>query len=98
MYSNVDQLLNKVEDLKVLITTNEPDIMLLTEVIPKAQKNEIHEAQITMPGYEKFVNFSFSEQQLGASGRRGVAIYVKETLETEEVKFQTEYADHIWVE
>jgi exonuclease III len=68
MYSNVDQLLNKVEDLKVLITTNEPDIMLLTEVIPKAQKNEIHKAQITMPGYEKFVNFSFSEQQLGASG------------------------------
>ena len=71
MYSNVDQLLNKVEDLKVLITSNKPDIMLFTEVISKAQKKEIHEAQLNITEYEKFVNFSFPEQQLGAYGKRG---------------------------
>ena len=98
MYSNVDQLLNKVEDLKTLISGNEPDIMLLTEIIPKAQRNEIHEAQLNVPGYEKFVNFKFSDQQLGASGKRGVAIYAKEELDTEEIKLNTDYADHLWVE
>ena len=98
MYSNVDQLLNKVEDLKTLISGNEPDIMLLTEIIPKAQRNEIHEAQLNVPGYEKFVNFKFSDQHLGASGKRGVAIYAKEELDTEEIKLNTDYADHLWVE
>ena len=98
MYSNVDQLLNKIEDLKVFITKNEPDIMIFTEVIPKAQKHEIPEALLNIPGNEKFVNFSFTEQQLGASGKRGVVIYVKESLGYEEIKFETEYADHIWVE
>ena len=98
MYSNVDQLLNKVEDLKALIANNEPDIMLLTEIIPKAQKNEIHEAQINIPGYQKFVNFKFTDQELGASGKRGVAIYVNEDLETEEIKLQGNYKDHVWTE
>ena len=31
MYSNVDQLLNKMGDLKLLIAANAPDILLLTE-------------------------------------------------------------------
>ena len=57
--------------------------MLLTEIIPKAQRNEIHEAQLNVPGYEKFVNFKFSDKQLGASGMRGVATYAKEELDTE---------------
>ena len=35
LYSNVDQLLNKMEDLKLLIASNEPDIWMPTEVIPK---------------------------------------------------------------
>jgi len=98
MYSNVDQLLNKIEDLKSLISSNEPDIMLFTEIIPKAQKNPIYEAQMNIPGYEKFVNFNFTDHDLGSSGKRGIAIYVKEELETDEVKLQTEYEDHLWVE
>ena len=67
-------------------------------MIPKAQRNEIHEALLNLPGYEVFVNFSSSEKNLGASGKRGVAIYVKDSLEAEEVKFQTVYADQIWIE
>ena len=37
LYANVDQLLNKMEDLKMMIGSQEPDILLFTEVIPKAQ-------------------------------------------------------------
>ena len=38
MYSNVDQLLNEMEDLRLIIAADKPDIILITEVIPKAQK------------------------------------------------------------
>ena len=41
LYSNVDQLLNKMDELRMLIASNEPDIMMFTEVIPKAQKTPI---------------------------------------------------------
>lgn len=98
MYSNVDQLLNKIEDLKSLISDDEPDIILLTEIIPKAQKNVIHESQLNITGYETHVNFKFTEEELGSSGKRGVAIYVKDNLECEDIKFDTIYDDHLWVE
>ena len=48
--------------------------------------------------YQKFVNFKFTDQELGASGKRGVAIYVNEDLETEEIKLQGNYKDHVWTE
>ena len=43
LYANVDQLLNKMEDLKMMIGPQEPDILLFTEVIPKAQQKPIDE-------------------------------------------------------
>ena len=98
MYSNVDQLLNKMEDLRQTIAADQPDIVLLTEVIPKAQKNPIYETLLNIDGYEKYVNFKFTDSNLGASGKRGVAIYVKDGLQAEEVKFQTPYDDHLWIE
>ena len=35
---------------------------------------------------------------LGASGITGVAIYVKEDLHVNEVTFDTDFMDHLWVE
>ena len=32
LYSNADQLLNKMEDLKMVIASENPDIMMFTEV------------------------------------------------------------------
>ena len=98
MYSNVDQLLNKMEDLRLIIAVDQPDIILLTEIIPKAQKNPIHETLLDIEGYEKHLNFNFADTNLGASGKRGVAIYVKDGLVADEIKFQTPYDDHIWIE
>ena len=37
LYTNADQLVNKREDLCMAILGQEPDIILITEVIPKAQ-------------------------------------------------------------
>ena len=79
LYSNVDKLLNKMGDL-MQITSGEPDILMFTEVIRKAQKTPILETQVSTDSYEIFTNFNFTDPNFGASGIRGVAIYVKDNL------------------
>ena len=98
LYSNVDQLLNKIEDLRMMIASSEPDIIMLTEVIPKAQKNPILETQIKLNGYDVHKNFEYTDENLGSSGIRGVVIYVKENLKCKQVKLSSEFDDHVSVE
>ena len=86
-----------MDGLEMIISDNEPDMMILTEVIPKAQQNPIHETQIKITGYEHYCNFNFSDVNLGASGIRGVIIYVKDTLKCDEIRFESKYDDHVWV-
>ena len=40
-YTNIDQALNKKDDLSVMIGTDKPDIKILAEVILKVQANPI---------------------------------------------------------
>ena len=35
MYTNIDSMLNKREELFALISIREPDIVILTEILPK---------------------------------------------------------------
>ena len=98
MYSNVDQLLNKIEELRFIATVDQPDIIFLTEVIPKAQKNPIHESLMNISGYDKYLNFNLEDSNLGSSGKRGVAIYIKESLSSTKIVLGTKYADQIWIE
>ena len=48
-YTNADQALNKKDDLLVMISVEKPDIIILTEVIPKAQSNSIPLSQLAIP-------------------------------------------------
>ena len=50
-YTNTDQFLNKCDDLLMLIASDEPDILILTEVIPKAQSNAITFSRLALPRY-----------------------------------------------
>ena len=85
LYTNADQFLNKIEDLKMMIAGDEPDLMMITEVIPKAQKNPISDVQLKIDGYKVYKNFKNDEYDLGASGMRGVALYVKNDLQSNEI-------------
>ena len=98
MYTNADQLLNKIEDLKVAISGSDIDIIMITEVIPKAQKNPIPKCILNIEGYNLFLNFDCTQENLGESGIRGVAIYIKNTIESEEVKLCNVHKDHLWIE
>ena len=92
IYTNADQLLNKIDDLKMLIADDNPDVIMVTEVIPKAQKNPIPDVLLNIEGYELYKNFKEVDSNLGASGRRGVAIYVMSILICKEIT--TEIALH----
>ena len=56
-YTNADQFLNKRDDLLLHIAGNEPDIIMITEVLPKVQPSFISDAQLYIPGYNLFTNF-----------------------------------------
>ena len=58
LYSNVDQLVNKRHELLLLIAGAEPDIIMLTEIIPKAQTLPLSPAVISLPGYSMYINFN----------------------------------------
>ena len=99
LYTNADQFVNKRDDLVMFITNNEPDVMMITEVIPKNQINPISNYLLQIDGYKMLLNFDPNLENLGASGKRGVAIYSKESLHTIEVKFPIDgFSDHVWIE
>ena len=83
----------------MFIQKDEPDILLITEVIPKSQVNPITDALLKVDGYEYYLNFNWNDSNLGTSGIRGAAIYYKETMIVDEVKCSVnECRDHVWVE
>ena len=91
MYSNVDQLPNKRDVLCMLISDNSPDIMFFTECIPKAQKLPIAPALLAVPEYSLCTNFNMDERNLGASGLRGICVYVKDSLQASVTTFTESY-------
>jgi len=49
-----------------------PTIILITEVIPKAQTNPIDEARLNIPGFNVFLNFDPTLCNLGSSNHQGI--------------------------
>ena len=92
MYTNADSLLNKMDELRRDIQAKDPDIIAITEVIPK-KKNRfpITKAEIIIQGYETHTN------DLGTKKGRGILIYVKNNLESNEIVFKTEFQESLWI-
>ena len=44
-YTNADSLLNKRDNLNVFISGNEPDVILITEVLPKVHSQFVTQAR-----------------------------------------------------
>ena len=98
-YTNADQFVNKRDELNMVIVDDKPDVMFITEVIPKKQINPIIQKLLDIEGYNCLLNFDPEELNLGASGIRGVAIYTRKSLKIAEIDFKIDYfQDHIWIE
>ena len=67
LYSNIDGLLNKKDELMSFIEKDQPMIIALTEMKPKRQY-DFNIAEYNIPGYTLFVSNEI---------KRGVAIYAK---------------------
>ena len=87
-----------MDERKTIISREHPDILFFNQVIPKGQRNPIHEPLVNIAGYELYSNFTFTDENLGASGKRVVVIYVKDTIKSEEIFLGVDYDDQIWVE
>ena len=81
----------------MLLCNNEPDLILLTEVIPKAQRLPLAPALLQIPGYSMFHNFLPSTLNLGSSGTRGICLYAAEHLNVTEVFFNQSVIENVWV-
>jgi len=57
LYTNADQLQNKMDDLSLLIAGDEPDLILITEILPKRSVNSLSTARLSIHGYQAFFNF-----------------------------------------
>ena len=97
LYTNTDQFINKRDDLSMLICNDEPDLILLTETIPKAQTLPISPALLHIPGYTLYSNFTPSTPNLGSSGKRGVCVYVADYLRVSEVSIEPMALEHVLV-
>ena len=73
-YTNADQFVNKRDDLLMMISDDRPDLILITEMIPKKQINPITDQLLDFVGYKAYYNFDPNISNLGTLGIRGVAI------------------------
>ena len=70
LYTNSDSLLNKRDELEIVIKETQPKIIAVTEIIAKNQ-NAFEKTEYNIPGYDLFVN---ENPNLGA------ALYMKNDL------------------
>ena len=80
-----------------MIAGNQPDVICITEVIPKAQALPIGPSQLAIPGYAQYCNFDPSLANLGTSGKRGVCIFVAQHFQVSEVCFPYDGCEHLWL-
>ena len=98
LYTNTDQFLNKRDDLLLYIASDEPDVILLTEVITKSQHHPISPSILSIPGFAMYPNFQPHQSGLGASGTRDICIYVRSDLQVMHEEFPVyTFKEHLLV-
>ena len=98
LYTNADQLPNKRDELCMKLAGLDIDVLLITEVIPKAQVLPLSTALLNIPGFSMYTSFNPQQPNLGSSGKRGVSIYVRDDLQASEITLvETEYVEQLWI-
>jgi len=63
LYTNADQLVNKMDDLSILIAGDEPDLILISEVLPKCCVNSLSIVRLALYGYQSIYTFDPDSDQ-----------------------------------
>jgi len=97
LYTNVDQFLNKRDDLLMFIAGDEPDLILITEILPKVQSSLVTHSLLSIPGYTVFLNFECPSSHHTTS-QRGVGIYVLNSIPTSRLNFSSiMFEEQLWL-
>ncbi len=92
-YTNVDTLSNKKHELDTLIDVHKPDVLIITETLPKHCDVKPTETEYHVRNYNLHTNFNSN------TCRRGVCIYVKENLKSTKVYEQeASFTESVWCE
>ena len=74
---------------------DKPDIILLTEVIPKALKFPILSPTLQISSYTLYTNFD--PDATPPSNTRGIIIYISNSLNSKEVSFNSDFEEQLFV-
>lgn len=91
VYTNADCLTNKMGELRLLARNHKPTIIGITEVKPKNSRYDLADAEIAIDGYEMF------GCNLRGKAGRGVALYIKNTIQANPVEFTCEFSESVWL-
>jgi len=92
LYTNIDQFLS----VELIIAGNEPGIILITEILPKAYCNTLTSAHFSLNGYSSV--FNFDSNRMPTSSIPGVGIYVSKEFSFCKAHFDSSNCiEHIWV-
>ena len=63
MYTNADSLLNKLPELQVVLDETKPDVLAVTEILPKNASTPPREVEYQIPGYNQmFTNLRIAKE------------------------------------
>lgn len=82
IYTNADSFMNKYDEMKLLYINSDktaPDIIMITEVLPKNSRYKLIKAEFLLNGYDMPPD-SFPPEE-----GRGILIYVKQALNAVEI-------------
>ena len=97
LYTNADQFLNKVHDLQTFIAGDEPDLILISELLHKNRSVFINISNFMIPGYSLYLNFDSTADTSTTLGIRGVGIFVSKRFPAVQVLFENyNFKDHVW--
>ena len=91
MYTNADSLINKRSELQARIETYQPDIIAVTEILPKNRGRDIQPAELELEGFDCFKT---------KLDDRGACIYTKKWLKAVTVDdiIDIEFKESVWCE
>ena len=72
--------MNKINDLEMLIAGSEPDLKLITEILPKYHLYCINKASLMIPGYLLYLNFDPDSDITPILDIHGVGIFISNAL------------------
>ena len=71
LYTNADNLRNKVSELKAILAAHNLDIVAIVETLPKFTTEKVDPLEYTLDGYDKFENINPA---------RGVIVFVRSCM------------------